>query len=348
MIDEKLTEFETLDIDPLIAEKPAVERDKSRLIVLNRNDKTITHTFFYEIVDYFGPGDCLVLNESKVIKSRLFYYENNLPKGDILLVQKYDEEGKKWLCLSRKLKTNKRYSIDGGALIEKIDRYENFYLLEFDRVIDFEYLSKYGKVPLPLYIIRKRKEKNIDSITPEDELRYQTVYASVYGSIAAPTAGFHFTQDIFERLCSKGVYIVKIILHIGYGTFKMVNTNPSDFKMPSEKCYIPPYSAEIINTVKKNGGRIFAVGTSVMRALEKMSNENGIVLSGNGESDIFIKAGWKFKVADCFITNLHVPNSPPLYMTAAFASRDFLFKAYKEAVEKKYRFYSYGDAMLII
>jgi S-adenosylmethionine:tRNA ribosyltransferase-isomerase len=348
MIDEKLTEFETLDIDPLIAEKPAPERDKSRLIVLNRNDKTITHTFFYEIVNYFRPGDCLVLNESKVIKSRIFYYEDNLQKGDILLVQKYDEEGKKWLSLSRKLKPNKRYYIDGGALIEKIDRYENFYLIEFDKVIDFEYLSKYGKVPLPPYIIRKRKEKNMDNITPEDELRYQTVYASVYGSIAAPTAGFHFTPTIIEKLKDKKVHITKIVLHIGYGTFKMVDKKPSEFKMPPEKCYVSTQTAELINNTKKIGGRIFVVGTSVMRTLEKMSNENGIVLSGNGESDIFIKPGWKFKVADCFITNLHVPNSPPLYMTAAFASRDFLFKAYKEAVEKKYRFYSYGDAMLII
>jgi len=347
MIDEKLTEFETLSIDDLIAEKPTSIRDRSRLIVLNKKDNSITHTFFSEIINYFRSGDCLVLNESKVLKSRFFYYENGYLKGDLLLVENYKGDFKKWLCLSRKLKGSSKYIIDGGAKIEKVEKYENFYLVYFDREVDIKYITEYGKVPLPPYIIRKRKEKNMELLNKEDEIRYQTVYARVYGSIAAPTAGFHFTDEILKKLTLKGIKITKIILHIGYGTFKMVNTDPSSFNMPPEKCYVSEESAKVINETKLNSGRVFVVGTSVMRTLEKM-NENGIVISGTRDCDIFIKPGWNFKVADCFITNLHVPKSPPLYMTAAFATKELLFKAYKEAIEKKYRFYSYGDAMLII
>ena len=345
--DERLTEFNSLKIDELIAEKPLESRDSSKLIIIDRRLQTIEHKIFSDIINYFNKGDCLVLNESKVVKNKILYFKNNVLKGDILLIKPLDGY-KKWIAISKRIKRNGNYYLNGGALITEIEKKGDYYFFTFDRDIDYNYIDMYGEVPLPPYIIRKRKEKGIPQITPQDEERYQTVYANTDGSIAAPTAGFHFTNNLLKEIENKGVKIVKVLLHISHGTFKMVRGDPSNFIMPGEWCRVSEESAGAINNIKKNGGKIFAVGTSSIRTLEKMSDENGCVISGEGESDIFIKPGYKFKVVDCFITNLHVPDSPPLYMASAFAGRELLFKAYKEAVEKKYRFYSYGDSMLIL
>ncbi|MEW6012966.1 MAG: tRNA preQ1(34) S-adenosylmethionine ribosyltransferase-isomerase QueA [Elusimicrobiota bacterium] len=346
--DNTLKEFETLDIEPLIAPYPLEKRDNSRLLVINRKENKIEHRIFNEVIEYFNEGDCLVLNETKVVKHKLIYATEEGAKKDLLLVEKKDEYGNVWKCLAKKLKDGKKYKLEGGINIVSVsNNKDGGYTVTFDKPITEQYIEEYGNVPLPNYIIKKRKETNISEYN-KDEQKYQTVYAKEKGSIAAPTAGFHFTNEIIEKLSGKGVVIARITLHIGYGTFKMVREDPSSFIMPSERCKISEKSAYDINTAKKNGKKIFAVGTSSMRTIEKMSDEKGTVISGSAESDIFIKPGYKFKVADCFITNLHVPNSPPLYMTAAFAGRELLYKAYKEAVKEKYRFYSYGDSCLII
>ncbi len=347
--DKNLKEFETLEIEPLIAEKPLKERELARLIVINRKEKTINHMIFKDIINYFEEGDCLVLNQTKVIKSKIYYTTVDGKRKDLLFLQKKDENGKIWEVIGKKLKTDKKYILDGGAVIEKIEKTINgSYIIYLNIPVELNYLSTYGKVPLPSYIIKKRKEKNLNEEFDDDFLDYQTVYAKEEGSIAAPTAGFHFTEELLKRIEEKGVKIARLTLHIGWGTFKMVREDPDLFKMPQEYAIIPKETARIINETKENKKKVFIVGTSSMRSVESMCDENGKVYPGEKFCDIFIKPGYKFKVADCFITNLHVPNSPPLYMTAAFAGKDLLLEAYKQAIKEGYRFYSYGDASLIL
>lgn len=344
---DNIDEFRELNVEELIAPFPKKARDTSRLLVINRKNQEIKHELFRNIINYFSPGDCLVINNTKVIKSRLTIKDENENLRDILVLKRINEN-KTIVVLGKKLKTNRKYIFNEGIQTISVKKNDDGSMVfELNKALDDEYLSKYGTVPLPHYIINKRTQQNNKSVIPEDEERYQTVYASEKGSIAAPTAGFHFTKELLNKISQMGVSIVSITLHIGWGTFKMVRENIDDFIMPEELCIIGEKEAQIINKTKSSGKRVFVVGTSSMRALEKMQ-KNGLVISGRENADIFIKPGYKFNIADAFITNFHLPDSPPLYMTVAFCTKELLLKAYKQAVAKRYRFYSYGDACLII
>ncbi|MEF3280206.1 MAG: tRNA preQ1(34) S-adenosylmethionine ribosyltransferase-isomerase QueA [Elusimicrobiota bacterium] len=345
----ELSEFRELEISDLIAPFPLEKRDNSRLMIINRKDKTIKHSFFYDIINYLNPGDCIILNETMVVKNKIYLTDEMGNKKDILLLKKIGEDGKSWIALSKKINPSKKYFLEGGIKILEIKKKDDgSFVFYFESPITDDYILKYGKIPLPAYIEKRRKKIEEKNSFYEDDLRYQTVFAKEPGSVAAPTAGFHFSEELLNLISSKGVKVVKILLHIGWGTFKMVREDPENFVMPGEYCRILPAAADIINETKKNGKRIFAVGTSTMRTIEKMKTRDGFVKAGETETDIFISIGHKFSVADAFITNFHVPDSPPLYMTAAFCGKELLFKAYKEAVKEKYRFYSYGDSCLII
>lgn len=355
-----LSEFKKLDIKNLIATNLSKPRDSCRLMVLDRNKNTITHKYFYHLSEYLQQGDCIILNRSKVWKAKLTGQKSTGGKIEILLIAPSNENLTLWHALSKKpfknvvtdvsAENKNTIFIKNGIEARCIKKNEDgSFVLEFSKPITQDYLDKFGEIPLPQYIINARKRKNETIFQDNDIEHYQTVYAEESGSIAAPTAGLHFTENLLNKLKNNGVQIVFITLHIGWGTFKPVRTkNPETHKMLEENCSIDEKTAKTINDCKKNEKRIVAVGTSVMRALETFANADDYLEHGTKNSGIFIYPGYKFKVANAFITNFHVPDSAPLYMTAAFAGKELLFKAYKEAVQEKYKFYSYGDAMLII
>jgi S-adenosylmethionine:tRNA ribosyltransferase-isomerase len=347
MTDEALKEFAALDIEPLIADRPAEPRDSSRLLAIDRAGGRLSHHSFSGLSGLLGPGDLLVLNRSKVWKARLGAAKPTGGKSEILLMSPSSPDYRAWTGLCRKIQPGQNLNCAGGAAAECLGRNpDGSYSFRFDRPVDEAYLAAHGEVPLPQYILKARLRRG--AAAPADEDRYQTVYAAEAGSIAAHTAGFHFTPDLFGRLDAAGVKRVFVTLHIGWGTFKPVRSeDPASHVMMEEACEVSPETAAAINAHRAAGGRVIAVGTSSMRTLETFSDEKGIVKAGSGGAGLFIKPGYRFKVAGAFITNLHVPDSAPLYMTAAFAGRDLLFKAYSEAVKEKYRFYSYGDSMFI-
>ncbi len=347
MSEESLTEFSALEIEPLIADSPAEPRDASRLLAVDRRNGTLLHRNFRDLPEFLGPGDLLVLNRSKVWKARLWTKKQTGGKSEILLMAPSTEDKTVWTGLCRKISDGQVLSCPAGVTAECLNRNpDGSFTFKFSAPVDEAYLAVNGEVPLPTYILKARKRRGIEA--PPDEPNYQTVYAKEAGSIAAHTAGFHFTPDLLARLEASGVKTAFVTLHIGWGTFRPVrNEDPAAHVMMEEACEVPEETAAAINAHKAAGGRIVAVGTSSMRTLETFSDEDGTVRAGSGKAGLFIKPGYKFKVAGAFITNLHVPESAPLYMTAAFAGRDLLFKAYSEAVKEKYRFYSYGDSMLI-
>lgn len=347
MSEESLTEFSALEIDPLIADSPAEPRDSSRLLAVDRRNGTLLHRNFRNLPEFLGPGDLLVLNRSKVWKARLWTKKQTGGKSEILLMAPSTEDKTVWTGLCRKIADGQVLNCPGGVTAECLKRNpDGSFTFKFSAPVDEAYLAENGEVPLPTYILNARKRRGIEA--PPDEPNYQTVYAKEAGSIAAHTAGFHFTPGLLARLEAAGVKTAFVTLHIGWGTFRPVrNEDPAAHVMMEEACEVPAETAAAINAHKAAGGRIVAVGTSSMRTLETFSDENGTVRAGSGKAGLFIKPGYKFKVAGAFITNLHVPESAPLYMTAAFAGRELLFKAYSEAVKEKYRFYSYGDSMLI-
>jgi S-adenosylmethionine:tRNA ribosyltransferase-isomerase len=252
-----------------------------------------------------------------------------------------------WTGLCRKIQPGNTLNCPAGLKAECLARNpDGSFTFRFSSPVDEAYLAANGAVPLPQYILNARKRRG--AAAPADEDKYQTVYAAEAGSIAAHTAGFHFTPDLFVRLERAGVKKAFVTLHIGWGTFRPVRSeDPAAHVMMEESCWVPEGTAAAINAHKAAGGRVIAVGTSSMRTLETFSDEKGTVLPGAGKAGLFIRPGYRFKVAGAFITNLHVPESAPLYMTAAFAGRELLFKAYSEAVKEKYRFYSYGDSMFV-
>ena len=347
MSDEALKEFSSLEIDPLIADRPAEPRDSSRLLTLDRGGGGIAHRRFRDLADILGPKDLLVLNRSKVWKARLAAAKPTGGRSEILLMAPAGPDGLVWTGLCRKIQPGQTLNCAGGVTAQCLARNaDGSYSFRFSAPVDEAFLDANGAVPLPQYILNARKRLGADA--PRDEEKYQTVYAAEAGSIAAHTAGFHFTPDLFARLEAAGVKKTFVTLHIGWGTFKMVRAeDPASHVMLEEACTVSPETAAAINAHRAAGGRVIAVGTSSMRTLETFSDENGVVAHGSGRAGLFIKPGYRFKVAGAFITNLHVPDSAPLYMTAAFAGRELLFKAYSEAVREKYRFYSYGDSMLI-
>ena len=327
----------------LIAQVPIKDRDQSRLMVLDRKNKTIEHKIFKDIIDYLEPGDCLVRNNTKVIPARLYgVKEETGANVEFLLLKRVD--GDIWEVMvkpGRKLMPGVRVEFGNGLLkAEILEKFE-----DGNRKVKFEYngifneiLNGIGLMPLPPYIHEKLKEKD----------RYQTVYAKYEGSAAAPTAGLHFTDELFKKLKEKGVEVANVTLHVGIGTFRPVKVeNIEEHDMHSEHFYIKAEDAEKINKAKREGHRVIAVGTTSCRVLESIADENGYVKEVEGDTNIFIYPGYKFKCLDALITNFHLPESTLIMLVSALAGKDFIMQAYEEAVKEQYKFFSFGDAMFI-
>ena len=338
----KVTEFDYDLPEELIAQVPIKKRDESRLMVLDRKNKTIEHKKFKDIIEYLEPGDVLVRNNTKVIPARLYGNKETGAKVEFLLLNNI--EGDIWECIVRpgnKLHIGAKVIFGDGLLKSEIlDTMEGG-----TRKVKFSYegifneiLDKIGLMPLPPYIHESLKDND----------RYQTVYAKYEGSAAAPTAGLHFTDDLLKKLEEKGVIIANVTLHVGIGTFRPVKEeNVEEHKMHTEHFYIKKEDAEKINNAKTKGKRVIAVGTTSCRVLETIADENGMVKETEGDTGIYIYPGYKFKCLDGLITNFHLPQSTLLMLVSALAGKEYIMEAYKEAVKEKYRFFSFGDAMFI-
>ena len=326
----------------LIAQVPIKNRDESRLMVLDRKNKTIEHKQFKDIINYLEPGDCLVRNNTKVIPARLYGKKATGAKIEFLLLNRI--EGDIWECIVRpghKLKPGTEVEFGEGILkgtvLDIMPGGTRKVEFKFEGIFN-EILDQIGLMPLPPYIHESLKDKD----------RYQTVYAKYDGSAAAPTAGLHFTPELLEKIEKKGVKIANVTLHVGIGTFRPVKEEKvEDHEMHSEHFYIKGEDVEKINSTKKAGKRVIAVGTTSCRVLETIADENGLVKETEGDTQIFIYPGYKFKCLDGLITNFHLPQSTLLMLVSALAGREFILKAYNEAVKEKYRFFSFGDAMFI-
>ena len=329
--------------EELIAQDPLEDRSSSRLMVLDKKTGELQHKIFKDILDYLKPGDCLVLNNTKVIPARLFgVKEGTLAKIEILLLKR--RENDIWETLvkpGKKAKPGTKIIFGEGLLVgEVLDVVE-----EGNRLIQFTYdgifeeiLDQLGQMPLPPYITHTLQDKN----------RYQTVYAKYDGSAAAPTAGLHFTKELLEKVKEKGVDIAEVTLHVGLGTFRPVKVeNVLEHHMHSEFYMVSAEAAEKINATKDRGGRVIAVGTTSTRTLESAADESGRLRECSGWTEIFIYPGYTFKVIDCLITNFHLPQSTLVMLVSALAGRENVLSAYEEAVNEKYRFFSFGDAMFI-
>lgn len=325
----------------LIAQHPEEERASSRLLVLGRDARSVEHRYFRDIRDYLRAGDVLVLNDTRVLPARLSAAKPTGGRVDILMIEEVTDTT--WSCLAKGLKKNvQEHHLVVGATPVVLRRRQEAWEIEFPAESDArDSMNKHGRMPLPPYI--RRGENGTGS---SDFDRYQTVYATKLGSIAAPTAGLHFSRDLLEELQQQGVTIVHVTLHIGVGTFFLIKKDQvEDHEMHREWYRIDPPAVEAIRTARNKGGRVIAVGTSAVRTLETFFS--GKDQRASGYTDLFIYPGYKFKIVDMFITNFHLPRSTPLLLTSAFAGKDNLLAAYRVAVEKGYRFYSYGDAMLI-
>ena len=332
------------DLPPeLIAQTPLEKRDESRLLCLDKATGEWSHHHFYELPDFLRAGDCLILNNSRVLPARLL--GRRLPGGgacEVLLLQ--DKGDKVWECLVRPgkhLREGARVSFGDGELTAKIAEV----LPDGNRLVRFDYngiflevLERLGKMPLPPYI----KEEL------QDQERYQTVYSKVNGSAAAPTAGLHFTPELLERIAAKGVGVGYVTLHVGLGTFRPVKENEIEqHDMHSEYCTIPQETADLINRTKANGGRVICVGTTSCRTIESWAGEDGTMTATGGWTNIYIYPGYRFKVMDALVTNFHLPESTLIMLVSALAGREHVLAAYEEAVRERYRFFSFGDAMFI-
>ena len=338
--------------EELIAQKPAEKRDHSRLMVVDRKNSTVEHRHFYDILEYLNEGDCLVMNNSKVIPARLFGVKKTTGAIIELLLTKRAGDNE-WEALARPGKRLKTGDIvdfaKGGPEFEAEitgDMGDGIKTVRFSYDgLFWERLEETGRTPLPPYIKREG--------TLEDKSRYQTVYCSEEGSVAAPTAGLHFTAELLEKAKGMGVKTAFVTLHVGMGTFKPVKCeNIEEHKMHFEEYEITAESAEVINGARENGGRIISVGTTSVRTLESAAQIDGDrgfrVKAGTGSTGIFIYPGYEFRMTDCLITNFHLPKSTLLMLVSAFYSREGVLKAYQAAVDEKYRFFSYGDAMLML
>ena len=340
----KLSDFNYNLPEELIAQDPLEKRDNSRLMVLHRETGELEHKHFYDVIDYLNPGDCLVVNNTKVIPARLMGVKEETGASIEVLLLKRREE-KVWETLvkpGKKARVGARISFGDGLLVgEVIDIVE-----EGNRLIRFEYdgifeeiLDQLGQMPLPPYITHQLQDKN----------RYQTVYAKYDGSAAAPTAGLHFTEELLQKIQDKGIRIAKVTMHVGLGTFRTVKEeNVLDHHMHSEFYIVDEEAANIINETKANGGRVISVGTTSTRTLETVAEPDGHIPVKSGWTDIFIYPGYQFKAVDCLITNFHLPESTLIMLVSALADRETILHAYEIAVEEKYRFFSFGDAMLIL
>lgn len=330
--------------EELIAQDPLENRESSRLLVLDKRSGAISHRIFREVTDYLNPGDCLVINDTKVIPARLIgEKEETGAKIEILLLKR--KENNIWETLvkpGKKARPGTRVNFGGGLLTGEILEIAE----EGNRLVQFTYegifeeiLDKLGQMPLPPYITHQLKDKN----------RYQTVYAKHSGSAAAPTAGLHFTQELLQSIEDKGINIARVTLHVGLGTFRPVKAEEiKDHHMHSEFYRIDEAAAEKINKAKENGHKVVCVGTTSCRTIESAADENGHLEAGSGWTDIFIYPGYKFKVLDSLITNFHLPESTLIMLVSALAGREHVLAAYEEAVRERYRFFSFGDVMLVV
>ena len=344
-----VSEFDYELPEELIAQMPADKRENSRMMVLNRENQTIEHKHFYDIVDLLDENTLLVLNNTKVLPARLYGTKETGAKIEVFLLE--CKSGKEWSCLikpSKRVKPDTIIKISDELQVRAIKRLEEDgeWLVEMIYEGDlFEILHKVGNIPLPPYIERKIQNEELKNFDME---RYQTVYAKDEGSVAAPTAGLHFTKEILEKLKAKGVEIAYVTLNVGLGTFRPVKCeNITDHKMHSETFEITQETADIINRAKASGKKITAVGTTTVRTLETAFQKYGKIQACHDHSELFIYPPYEFKVIDRLITNFHLPKSTLLMLVSALAGKDFIFKAYKEAVQNRYRFFSYGDCMFI-
>ena len=328
--------------EELIAQTPMEQRDASRLLCLDKQTGAVEHRHFYDLPDLLREGDCLVLNNSRVLPARLIGIRPT--GGAVELVLLRDLGGNRWECLSRpgrKTKPGQRILFGEGELQAVVEETVS----GGNRIVRFEYegiflevLERLGRMPLPPYIREELKD-------PE---RYQTVYSKELGSAAAPTAGLHFTKELLETVRNKGVLTEFVTLHVGLGTFRPVKEEEiENHEMHSEYCIIPPETAEAVNRTRKNGGRIIAVGTTSCRTLESFAKEDGTLEASSGWTNIFIYPGYRFKCIDALITNFHLPESTLIMLVSALAGRENILNAYRIAVSEKYRFFSFGDAMMI-
>ena len=329
--------------EELIAQTPLQQRDASRLMVLNRVTGEIEHKHFYDIIDYLHPGDCLVLNDSRVLPARLLGHRPTGGAVEVLLLR--DLGDKKWECLckpGKKMREGDTVSFGEGTLTATVRQV----LEDGNRVVEFHYegiflevLERLGKMPLPPYIKAELK----------DQERYQTVYSREVGSAAAPTAGLHFTQELLDKIRAKGIKTAFVTLHVGLGTFRPVKAEDVlEHHMHSELCMMNEETAGILNETKAAGGRVICVGTTSCRTLESLVNEDGTFEAKSKWTDIFIYPGYTFKAMDGLITNFHLPESTLVMLVSAFAGREHVLNAYKIAVQERYRFFSFGDAMAIL
>ena len=348
-----ISEFDYELPENLIAQMPADKRQNSRMMVLNRNSQTIEHKHFYDITDYIDENSILVLNDTRVMPARLYGTKDTGAKIEVFLLERDEslQGGEFWSCLirpSKKIKPETVITISEELKIKAVKRLEDDgeWLIELIYSGDlFEILHKIGNIPLPPYIERKL---NKDELKQFDMERYQTVYARDEGSVAAPTAGLHFTEEILQKLKDKGVEIAYVTLNVGLGTFRPVKCeNILDHKMHSETFCITQETADKINQAKSNGKKLVAVGTTTVRTLETAFQKYGKIQACKDHSELFIYPPYEFKVVDNLITNFHLPKSTLLMLVSALAGKDFIFQAYNEAIEKEYRFFSYGDCMLI-
>ena len=328
--------------EALIAQTPLERRDSSRLLLLDKNTGEIEHRHFYDLPAYLHKGDCLVMNDSRVLPARLLGCRSSGGSVELVLLRDLGEG--KWECLSRpgrKTKPGTELSFGDGELkatvLEVAEGGNRIVQFHYDGIF-LEVLERLGKMPLPPYIKAEL----------QDSERYQTVYSRELGSAAAPTAGLHFTKELLEKIAEKDVKLCYVTLHVGLGTFRPVKEDEiEDHAMHSEFCIIPEETARIVNETKKNGGRVIAVGTTSCRTLESFANEDGTLSATSGWTDIFIYPGYRFKCIDALITNFHLPESTLIMLVSALAAREHVLNAYKTAVEEKYRFFSFGDAMFI-
>ena len=328
--------------EELIAQTPLMQRDTSRLLVLDRESGEIRHRHFYDVIEYLNPGDCLVMNDSRVLPARLLGHRPTGGAVEVLLLRDLGE--KKWECLckpGRKMQVGSHVIFGDGELTATVVEVQE----TGNRVIEFHYegiflevLERLGKMPLPPYI---REEL-------QDQERYQTVYSKEIGSAAAPTAGLHFTNELLDKIRQKGIQTAFVTLHVGLGTFRPVKAEEiSEHHMHAELCMISQETADVLNETKKRGGRIICVGTTSCRTLESLVNEDGSFEAKSKWTEIFIFPGYRFKAMEGLITNFHLPESTLVMLVSAFAGREHVLAAYEQAVRERYRFFSFGDAMFI-